>query len=98
MIPRDLRGGSERTSFLVTGLSTKTKCVSLSNPASASRSASSATLFDASTSCFRFGIALGSEACMPETRLRASRSVEMRGESGKLPRIWMSLSVKSMES
>lgn len=35
---------------------------------------------------------------MVETRLRASSSVCIRGDSGKLPRIWMSLSVKSMAS
>lgn len=35
---------------------------------------------------------------MVEMRLRASRSVCIRGDSGKLPRIWMSLSVKSIAS
>lgn len=35
---------------------------------------------------------------MLATRLCASSSVERRVESGKLPRTWMSLSVKSMES
>lgn len=35
---------------------------------------------------------------MVEMRLRASSSVCIRGDSGKLPRIWMSLSVKSIAS
>lgn len=35
---------------------------------------------------------------MEEMRLRASRRVCIRGESGKFPRIWISLSVKSIES
>lgn len=88
----------KRTSFLVTGLSTNTKCVNRLNPANTSRSASCAIWFDASTSCCRFGTALGSDVCMLATRLCASSSVERRVESGKLPRTWMSLSVKSMES
>lgn len=35
---------------------------------------------------------------MVEMRFRASSSVCIRGDRGKLPRIWMSLSVKSIAS
>ena len=35
---------------------------------------------------------------MLETRFRARSKVRNRGERGKLPRIWMSLSVKSIAS
>lgn len=35
---------------------------------------------------------------MLATELRERRSVEMRGDKGKLPKTWMSLSVKSMAS
>lgn len=34
----------------------------------------------------------------PETRFLASSSVVIRGDRGKLPSTWMSLSVKSIES
>lgn len=46
----------------------------------------------------KFGHVFGSVVWIPDMRLRASRRVRKRGESGKLPRIWMSLSVKSMAS
>ena len=88
----------EPTSFFVTGLSASTSCVRRANLPSTSRSDSSATWFDASTRFFRLGIALGRLGWMVEMRLRASSSVCIRGDSGKLPRIWMSLSVKSMAS
>lgn len=86
------------TSFFVTGLSINTRCVSRANFPSTSRSDSSARLFELSTRVARLGIALGRLGWMVETRLRASRSACIRGDSGKLPRIWMSLSVKSIES
>lgn len=61
-------------------------------------SASSARLFPLRTKLRRFGTEFDSVACIAATRLFASRSVVRRGESGKLPRIWTSLSVKSMQS
>lgn len=88
----------KHTSFFVTGLSAKTKCVSLSNPLSVSKSANSAKLFDASTRFVRFGTAFGRLAWMLAMRFLAKRRVVMRGDRGKLPRICISLSVKSMES
>lgn len=88
----------ERTSFLVTGLSVSTSCVSRGNRPSTSRSASSARLFDASTRFVRLGTAAGRLGWTEATRLRASSRVRIRGDSGKLPRIWMSLSVKSIAS
>ena len=48
------------TSFLLTGLSVRTRCVNRPNLASTSRSASSAMLLDASTRFRRFGMAFGS--------------------------------------
>lgn len=63
-----------------------------------SRSASSATLFDVRTRVVRFGIELARLACMLVTRLRASRRVCNRGESGKLDMEAISLSVKSIAS
>jgi hypothetical protein len=90
--------GKMRTSFFVTGLSANTKCVSRVNVPSASTSASSARLLDASTRFRKFGTAAAAVGWMFATRLRASSSVVMRGERGKLPSTWMSLSVKSMAS
>lgn len=87
-----------RTSFFVTGLSANTKCVSRVNVPSASTSASSARLLDASTRFLRFGTAVAAVGWMFATRLRASSSVVMRGERGKLPSTWISLSVKSTAS
>lgn len=55
-------------------------------------------LFDDRTRFVRFGTEVTSVGWMLDTRLRARRRVERRGERGKLPRIWMSLSVKSMAS
>lgn len=94
-------GGGARekpTSFFVTGLSISTRCVSRANLASASRSDSSDRLFEASTRFVRLGMAFGRLGWIVATRLRASRSVCIRGDSGKLPRFWMSLSVRSIES
>ena len=86
------------TSFFVTGLSNSTKCVSTANLPSTSRSDSSARLFDARTRFLNPGIAAGRLGWMTAIRLRASRRVRTRGERGKLPRIWMSLSVRSKAS
>lgn len=87
-----------RTSFLVTGLSTSTRCVRRVILPKISRSASSATLFDARTRFFRPGMDFAIVGWMLATRFRASSSVVMRGDKGKLPRTWISLSVKSIES
>lgn len=95
---RSLGTESPRTSFFVTGLSDSTRCVSRGKPPSTSRSASSATWFDASTRWRRFGIEAGRVPWMAEMRLRASSSVVTRGERGKLPSTAMSLSVRSNES
>ena len=46
----------------------------------------------------RFGIEFASVDCMLVIRLRARRRVCKRGERGKLERVEMSLSVKSMAS
>lgn len=89
---------SKRTSFFVTGLSSSTRWVNRANLPSTSRSDSSVKLFDARTKFLRFGMAVGSAGWMTDTRLRASSSVRIRGDSGKLPSTWMSLSVKSMQS
>ena len=86
------------TSRLVTGFSSSTRCVSLVKPLRGSRSASSAKLLDVRTRVVRFGIDLASEGWMLVMRLRASRRVRSRGESGKLASCAMSLSVKSMAS
>lgn len=86
------------TSFLVTGLSRRTRCVKRGNVARGSKSASSLRLLDSSWRFVRFGIELASVGCMVATRLRARRRVCIRGDSGKLPRTWMSLSTKSMAS
>lgn len=98
--PRETRSRSKpkRTSFFVTGLSISTSCVSRGNFPSASRSDSSDRLLDASTRFVRFGIEVGRVGWMAATRLRASSRVRIRGDSGKFPRTWMSLSVKSIES
>jgi hypothetical protein len=44
------------------------------------------------------GVDVASVGWIAATRLRARRSVVMRGERGKLPRTWMSLSVRSIAS
>jgi hypothetical protein len=86
------------TSFLVTGLSNNTRCVRLRKFPNASRSANSAKLFSVSTSVVRFGIELATEGWMPAILLRARRSVRNRGDSGKFPKVCISLSVKSIAS
>jgi hypothetical protein len=55
-------------------------------------------LLEERTRLVRLGTEDASVGWMFATRLRAKRSVVMRGERGKLPRTWMSLSVKSMAS
>ncbi len=92
------RDRNSRTSFFVTGLSTSTRCVRRAIFANISRSASSATLFDARTRFFRFGMDFAIVGWILATRFRASSSVVIRGDRGKLPRTWISLSVKSIES
>ncbi len=46
----------------------------------------------------RFGIEFAKEGCMPPILLRANNNVRNRAERGKLPRTWISLSVKSIAS
>jgi hypothetical protein len=46
----------------------------------------------------RLGREFASEGWMLEMRLRASNKVCNRGDRGKFPKSWMSLSVKSMAS
>lgn len=72
--------------------------MSLGKFVSASKSASSAKLLDVRIKVVRFGNELASVDCMLFILFRASRSVRNRGESGKLERAVMSLSVKSMAS
>lgn len=90
--------GIWRTSFLVTGFSINTRCVSFGNVDSASRSASSAILLAVRTKVVRFGIECASDGWMLAIRFRARRSVCNLGERGKFPSTWISLSVKSMAS
>lgn len=87
-----------QTSFLATGFSSNERCVNLENFASTSRSASSAKLLEVSIRVVRFGKEFGSVGCRLLTRFLASSSVRKRGESGKLERAVISLSVKSMAS
>lgn len=89
---------SYRTSRLVTGFSSRERCVSLGKFRSGSRSASSAKLLDVRIKEVRFGNEFASVDCMLLSLLRARRRVRSRGESGKLERAVMSLSVKSMAS
>lgn len=89
---------SALTSFFATGLSARTRCVKCENLRKGSKSASSVKLFEDKTRFFRFGIDVASVFWIVTTRLRASRSVEIRGESGKFPSTWISLSVKSIAS
>lgn len=87
-----------RTSFLVTGLSSSVRCVSFVKCLSVSKSANSAKLFCVRIRHVRFGIEFASVGCMLVIRLRASRRVRSRGERGKLERVEISLSVKSIAS
>jgi hypothetical protein len=82
----------------VTGLSSKLTAVNLVKPCSASRSASSAMLLLVNTSVFRLGTLFHRLGWILEIRFRAHSSVCSRGRRGKLARVVMSLSVKSMAS
>lgn len=88
----------QHTSFLATGFSINTKCVKLPNVPNVSKSANSLNSFAVKTKVVRYGILFAREGCMLEIRFLARRRVRRRGESGKLPRIWMSLSVRSIAS
>ena len=96
--PQTQPGHNKRTSFLVTGFSNKTRCVSRRNVASTSKSANSAKLFAVKTSVVRLGMEFASDGWMPEILLRASNKVRNRADRGKLPSSWISLSVKSIAS
>ena len=87
-----------RTSLLVTGFSNKLRCVSRGNFPSISKSASSAKLLDVSIRVVRLGRLFGTRGSIVLIRFLARRSVCSRGESGKLDRAVMSLSVKSIAS
>lgn len=82
----------------MTGLSFSTRCVRRGNAPSGSKSASSFRSFDSSCRFVSSGIELTRVGWIEETRLRASRRVRIRGLRGKFPRIWMSLSTRSMAS
>ena len=86
------------TSFLVTGFSNNTKWVSRAKLRNGSKSASSAKLLDVKTRFRRFGSEVARLGWILLMRLRARRRVCRRGERGKLERVGMSLSVKSMAS
>lgn len=82
----------------MTGFSSSDRCVSLGKFLSTSKSASSAKLLEVRIKVVRFGNEFGSVGCMLLILFRARRSVRSRGESGKLERAVMSLSVKSIAS
>jgi len=82
----------------VTGLSVKTRCVSLLKVARTSKSANSAKLLDARTRFLKLGIEWAIEGWTLETRFLANSSVVILGDKGKFPSTWISLSVKSIES
>ncbi len=82
----------------MTGFSKSTKCVNRRNPLRGSRSPSSARLFEVKTSEERFGMEFATEGWMLDTRFLAISKVRNRGNSGKLAKVLMSLSVKSIAS
>lgn len=88
----------QRTSFLQTGFSSKTTCVSFAKPDNGSRSASSCIRLLVRTRVLRPGMLLDKVGWIVFMRLRATRSVRSRGERGKLERVGMSLSVRSKAS
>lgn len=90
--------GHEPTSRPVTGFSSRVKCVNLTNPCKASRSANSAIEFCVNTSVVKFGTVLPRLLCKLAILFRASRSVCSRGDNGKLPNTEISLSVRSRDS
>jgi hypothetical protein len=89
---------SRLTSTFVTGFSANTRCVNRGKDPKTSRSASCFKSFEARTRFLRFGMAFDRVGWMADIRFRASSKVVIRGDRGKFPRTWMSLSVKSIES
>lgn len=93
-----LASRTSRTSFFVTGFSSRLRCVRLWHLLSPSRSPISLTRFDVNTKVVRLG------SCSPILRstfwmrLRAHSSVLSLGDSGKLESVVISLSVKSIAS
>jgi hypothetical protein len=87
-----------RTSLPATGLPISDKYTSFLNPASGSRSVSSAMRFFVSTSVCRLGMLDDRLGCIVEMRFCARNRVRRRGCSGKLPSCAMSLSVRSIAS
>jgi hypothetical protein len=75
-----------------------TKCVSAGNVPNTSRSASSAKLFAVRTNVVRLGNEFARVGWILAILLRARRRVFSRGERGKFPSVWISLSVKSIQS
>lgn len=84
--------------MLATGLPTKLRYVNLEKPCRGSRSVSSLRLFWLSMRVCRFGTCFGMDSEILDIRFSAHSSDCSRGESGKLLRIVMALSVKSMHS
>jgi len=87
-----------RTSFFVTGFSSRTRCVNFEHFVRPSISASSRTLLFASINVVRFGIPsaiLLSTVCI---RFLAHNNVLSRGDKGKFPSVVKSLSVRSIAS
>lgn len=88
----------KRTSFLVTGFSSNTKCVNLPHLVNPSKSTNSLTLLLASITVVKFGTLSQILRSTPCILFLAHNSVFNRGDSGKFPRTVRSLSVKSMAS
>ena len=82
----------------MTGFSIKLRWVSRGKVPNTSRSASSAKLFEVRTNVVRPGSEFARVGWILEMRLRARRRFRNLGERGKFPRVWMSLSVKSIQS
>lgn len=80
-------GERGRTSFLVTGLSIKLKCVNILKPFNGSKSANSEMLLAVSINVVRLGMVFAMVGWMLEIRLRARRSIRRRVERGKFPRV-----------
>lgn len=74
------------TSFFVTGLSSRIKCVNRGRLCSGSKSANSVTLFDVRTNVVRLGTEEDNVGWICLIRFRASRRVWRRGKKGKFPR------------
>lgn len=95
---KDQRAKEKHTSFLATGLSSRTKCVNRDKPRRLSKSANSVKLFEVKTKLVRWGTDDASVGWICLMRFRARRSVWRRGKKGKFPREVMELSVKSIAS